>query len=487
MTPNHSSDTVAHPRIVPRRAAAPEPEPVVPPPPPRQPRRSRRPIAAEQQGRQPASPIKEATWKWYIPIYFWLGGIAAGSWVAITAEDLTGANDRDVVRAGRYLALGSVLGGTALLVLDLGRRERFLNMLRIVRSRSAMSLGSWGLTEFGMFTGVAATLQALADGALGSHAALERLAHGWPGRAVHVLGLPAALFVGSYTGVLLASTSTPAWAARTRVLGPLFLASGTASGISALGGVLGAMGGARPGVHRRLARAEMAALAAELALAMASHAAVRRLPSITREPAWQRVLRRIAIGAGIGVPLVVRAAHALQRGEPRRHLGRRDTVRRIRALIGRDERSRLERGPRGELACTALTLAGSLALRYLITHEGRRSARIADDTWTFTARRGRAPTVVLDRGEQLATEQRRQPARLRHRVVRGTVAGVITVAQEDRVRIVTENGRGYLFTVAKRRASLAQLERWRDARIPVVVRYTGIPDAGASAERIRPI
>jgi formate-dependent nitrite reductase membrane component NrfD len=495
MTPDGSSDTVAHPRIaphtqpriVPHGHAAQESELIVPAPPRRHPRRSRRPLANEQQGRQPSSPIKDATWKWYVPIYFWLGGIASGSWIATTAEDLTGENDRDVVRAGRYLALGTVLGGTALLVLDLGRRDRFLNMLRIVRPRSAMSLGSWGLTEFGMITGLAATLQLLEDGALGAHPALQRLSEGWPGRVLHLTGLPSALFVGGYTGVLLASTSTPAWAARARVLGPLFLASGMASGLAALGAIVDATSGSRPDVHRRLARAEVVALVAELALALVSHARIQRLPSVEREPAWQRALRRVAIGAGIGVPLVARTAAALTRHEPQRHRVRQRTARRIRMLLGTDDHSLFDRPARSDLAYTALTLAGSLALRYLVTHEGRRSARTPDDTWLFTATRGRARTVTLDRGEQLATERRLRPARLRGRLIRGQVEGVITIVQEDRIRVVTAPGRGYLFTVAKRRASPAELERWRDTRTPIAVRYAGVPDSGAIAEDVRPI
>jgi hypothetical protein len=59
-------------------------------------------------GRRPESyqgvpPVKPAPWPYgYIPVYFWVGGIAAGSWVGITAEDLVGGRDRAVLRAGGY-------------------------------------------------------------------------------------------------------------------------------------------------------------------------------------------------------------------------------------------------------------------------------------------------------------------------------------------------------------------------------------------------
>ena len=92
----------------------------------------------------------------------------------------------------------------------------------------------------------------------------------------------------------------------------------------------------------------------------------------------------------------------------------------------------------------------------------------------------------MRRGEQLATEAHRLPAHLRPRRVHGSTVGRITVVQEDRIRVVDARGRGYLFTVKKRRASLGQLERWRDERTAVRVQYRGVPDAGAIAERIRP-
>jgi len=174
----------------------------------------------------------------------------------------------------------------------------------------------------------------------------------------------------------------------------------------------------------------------------------------------------------------------------RRRGGDRARWRAITRVLGRRQPSRedLERGGgvRVELARVGVSLAGSLALRYLITQEGRRSARVADDTWKFTAKPEQMHPVALRRGEQLAAEARRLPARLRPRRMHGTTVGRITVVQEDRIRVVDARGRGYLLTVKKRRASLGQLERWRDERTPVRVRYRGVPDAGAIAERIRP-
>lgn len=64
------------------------------------------------------------------------------------------------------------------------------------------------------------------------------------------------------------------------------------------------------------------------------------------------------------------------------------------------------------------------------------------------------------------------------------VRGRITIVQEDRIRVVDDLGRGYLFVVWKRAAATERLEQWRDARTVVRVTYRGLPDAGALAERI---
>lgn len=64
------------------------------------------------------------------------------------------------------------------------------------------------------------------------------------------------------------------------------------------------------------------------------------------------------------------------------------------------------------------------------------------------------------------------------------VEGRITIVQEDRVRVMDDDGRGYLFVVKKGAATLDQLEGWRDGRARILVEYSGTPDAGALAERL---
>lgn len=341
---------------------------------------------AGQMAARPAPPVKPATWEWYVPAYFWLGGISAGSFMTAAAEDLAGGRDRRVVRAARYLSFGAILAGTGCLIADLGRPERFHHMLRIVRPTSAMSLGSWGLTAFGGCTGVAALLQGAEDGLFGD-GRLSRMSRGRAGRALHALGLPLAVFVGGYTGVLLASTSTPSWARRTTVLGPLFLASAFSSGLAAVSIAAEAAGGASEAALKRLSRAEAAALAAELALASLGEARVRDLPS-RRDPT-ERAALAAYLAAGVALPLALSLARLALRRRPERAAHSPDRARSVPERAG----SMPERTPRGsegrspglELLGAGLALAGSLALRYLVTRQGERSAGTPGDTWAFAS------------------------------------------------------------------------------------------------------
>src|SRR4051812_49884974 len=103
--------------------------------------------------------VKEPVWQPEIPIYFFTGGLAGGLSVMHAVARVTG-NER--------LARSSLLGGLAmevvsplLLVSDLGRPERFLNMLRMFKVTSPMSVGSWILVVSGGATTTAAVLELL--------------------------------------------------------------------------------------------------------------------------------------------------------------------------------------------------------------------------------------------------------------------------------------------------------------------------------------
>lgn len=153
--------------------------------------------------------IKPAPWGPGVAAYLFLGGVAGGSAVLGAGAQLTGR--ATLCRNCRLAALGAVSLGAVALVEDLGRPERFLNMLRVIKLTSPMSLGSWILSAFSAGAGVAAVAEL--DQMTG-----ERLPLG-PLRGVlraveGPAGLEAAAFgplLAVYTAVLLADTSTPTW------------------------------------------------------------------------------------------------------------------------------------------------------------------------------------------------------------------------------------------------------------------------------------
>jgi hypothetical protein len=67
----------------------------------------------------------------------------------------------------------------------------------------------------------------------------------------------------------------------------------------------------------------------------------------------------------------------------------------------------------------------------------------------------------------------------------GRIQGQITIVQEDRFRLLDEQGRGFLFTLGRKSGlSARDLHAWNRARTPVTVQYEGPPDLGATAVRI---
>jgi hypothetical protein len=165
--------------------------------------------------------IKEPIWIWSVPAYFYVGGVASGAAIVGAVSQLA---DRDglarLVTRSRWLAGGGTAVSTFLLIIDLGRPARFLNMLRVFRPSSAMSLGSWTLAVTASAAGASAGLPALGARRLGDAA-----------------GLGAGAFapvLGTYTAVLLSDTAVPLWQATRTSLPRFFAASATVAATSAL-------------------------------------------------------------------------------------------------------------------------------------------------------------------------------------------------------------------------------------------------------------
>jgi formate-dependent nitrite reductase membrane component NrfD len=188
--------------------------------------------------------VKPSPWQNDIPAYFCFGGLAAGSSLLAAGADLTG---REALRrGGRVGALGAVGLSTYFLIHDLGKPSRFVNMLRVVRLTSPMSVGSWILAAYGPMAGMAAISEVTGG-----------LLPGRLGRLVSALGRPAglgaALFappLASYTAVLVADTATPAWHSAYREL-PWVFAGSAAAASGGLGMVASPLSQAGPA--RRMA------------------------------------------------------------------------------------------------------------------------------------------------------------------------------------------------------------------------------------------
>ena len=91
--------------------------------------------------------LKPPTWTWEVPLYFFLGGIS-GMAACIAFAALVFGAPTNLIRFALWMGLIGASICPALLIADLGRPLRFLNMLRVFKWRSAMSMGSWILVGF---------------------------------------------------------------------------------------------------------------------------------------------------------------------------------------------------------------------------------------------------------------------------------------------------------------------------------------------------
>ena len=159
-------------------------------------------------------------WEWYIVGYFFLAGLAGGSYALATMLRLWGSpRDEQAARTGFLVAFPLVVVGAIFLTVDLGQPLRFWHMLIDTtpgagginfKYWSPISLGSWGLLAFSAFSFVS-FLEALG--------VIRRI-----GVAFEVVGSVAALFLTSYTGVVLSVSNQPVWS-DSYAIGGLFVAS----------------------------------------------------------------------------------------------------------------------------------------------------------------------------------------------------------------------------------------------------------------------
>ena len=176
--------------------------------------------AISLQGYYGQAIVKPPVWTWQVGLYLFVGGAAGMSGVIALASLATGQSF-ELVRAALGIALAGAVISPVLLIWDLGRPARFLNMLRVFKWRSAMSMGVWTLVLFSNFAAAAFVLLMTAA----------------PRALVLVMCAGTALtgaILATYTGVLLGVTVVPLWAAHHKLLPFHFGSVGLGSAVAIL-------------------------------------------------------------------------------------------------------------------------------------------------------------------------------------------------------------------------------------------------------------
>ncbi|BDG06043.1 NrfD/PsrC family molybdoenzyme membrane anchor subunit [Anaeromyxobacter oryzae] len=290
-------------------------------------------------------------WGWEIPVYLFLGGMAAG--VMILGAVLAGrAGERS--RAARWLPFAApvlVSVGMAALFLDLANKAHVFRFYLALRWTSPMSWGAWILvvvypvTLLGGLAGLAddeAEALAARAGPLGD---LVRRARAFAlprAAALRTWTVATGVGLGVYTGILLSTLGARAlWGSA--LLGPLFLVSGLSTGAAFL-----MLFPVSPGERTALARWDLVAIGGEvLLLALflvglsTGGAAGRAAAELLLGGAFTAPFWALVVIAGLAVPALLEALEA------RLHL-------------------------RSTLAAPALVLAGGLALRFILVAAGQR-------------------------------------------------------------------------------------------------------------------
>jgi hypothetical protein len=208
--------------------------------------------------------------------YLFTGGLSGACAIVAAGADLTG---RPVLaRRARLGAVGAIGASLGALIHDLGRPARFLNMLRVFKPTSPMSVGVWILVAYSPLTAAAAGSDVLGVAPRTGRAA---------GIGAAVLGSA----VASYTAALIADTAVPAWHDGYRELPFLFVSSAAAAG-AGFGLLLGPSNEVGP--LRRLA---IIGAAGEL---VAEYALERRLGMVAETLHQQRRLKAAKLLTAFG-------------------------------------------------------------------------------------------------------------------------------------------------------------------------------------------
>lgn len=170
--------------------------------------------------------VQPPHWEWWITLYFFVAGISGGSYTLATILRLWGTpRDEATARIGFMWAFPLTILCGIFLTVDLGQPLRFWHMLvnttpgavgLSLKYWSPISIGSWALLVFGLFSFVS-FIEVMSK--RGSDRGVAGGMIVW-----NVLGSIVALFLASYTGVVLSVSNQPVWS-DSYSIGGLFVAS----------------------------------------------------------------------------------------------------------------------------------------------------------------------------------------------------------------------------------------------------------------------
>jgi protein NrfD len=255
--------------------------------------------------------IQAPEWAWYyIALYFFIAGTAAGAYFIGSLEVLFGGDKQhDISRPAYYITFPLLLLIPIPLIADLGRPERFWHLFFYLKGgfpylnlQSPMSVGSWCLLLFSAFALLSFIDNLIADERL-VFAPFAAVYNRIPRRIYALFGSLTGFFVAGYTGVLLNVTAQPFWAATAPFLGALFIVSGASSGAAAIALVMLRRKDSSRATMEKLELFDRVVLVAELLLVALTLAFAGKYAAALFSGANLVLFWGGAVGAGIVLPL----------------------------------------------------------------------------------------------------------------------------------------------------------------------------------------
>lgn len=248
------------------------------------------PSELELYGTNPGISDHLHVWGWEIPVYLFLGGLAAGLLVLAGISVLTGRDERwrFTRSTGPWIGFAALAAGMFALFLDLEYKAHVFRFYTAFKVASPMSWGSWILVlVFPVLL-------------------LGGFASGRWRRPVAALNVVLGSALGIYTGILLGALGArPFW--NSAVLGPLFLASGVSAAAA-----LVHMASRSEDERRSLAKIDVVVLGVEavllglLVLQLATGGeASRRAADLVLGGPFTAVFWVLVVFAGIALPIAI--------------------------------------------------------------------------------------------------------------------------------------------------------------------------------------